>query len=258
MVEADGEWHTSDNKFASSGWRATHTVKKPPPARIRTRSPSPVKAVAPPTTSGPEILILDSDEEDEGRVKRELSPRYGTGTFSAQSSFGTLPPASQVGEPIGNGGVIDLTGESDEDESPTPPRRPSAPLVPLAIPQRPEKRKAVEEISPSEAVWKKSRADSGHTNGGGSSTSGTASPHGLPSASTVVYPSSLSPYSARRSPSADDRYAHDRYSRYRSPPHPSGTGYYSGSGSRTASTAYRGYTHPSSGRTDTSSGARWT
>lgn len=59
-----------------------------------------------------EIMVLDSDDEDEGRVKRELSPSFGSGSsVSATRSFEVVPrqPADDV---------IDLTLDSDDDEPP--------------------------------------------------------------------------------------------------------------------------------------------
>lgn len=227
MVEPDGEWHTLDNKFASVGWRASHPLV--PAAPVATRA-TPVKIEPKVESLGAEIFVLDSDEEDEGRVKRELSPRYASSSFSVQSSYATLPPPSQVEQAVN--GVIDLTADSD-DETPPTPYHPSAPS-PLAIPPAATKRKAPEEHSPSEAIWKKSRASAGQVNGGGtSSTSGTASPRGYP-AQTSYPMSHASSQAARRSPSVDDRYGHDRYSRYKSP-QGSGTGYWNGS----SSTSYR-------------------
>jgi len=132
MVEADGQWHTSDNKYGSADWKAAH----PPP----TKSSSPTKSLPPlkqsppcppvvPNDSGQlngkgkapshEIFVLDSDsDEEEGRVKRELSPSYAS---SANQSFeGTLPGASQS-QVRADTSVIDLTlDESDEDSEPLP------------------------------------------------------------------------------------------------------------------------------------------
>ncbi|KAJ7900293.1 PINIT domain-containing protein [Mycena olivaceomarginata] len=117
IVEADGEWHTSDNNPASKGPNGDPNGKR--------------KAA--------EIVVLDSDDEDEGRVKRELSPSFAS-TSSANRSYGSVPgEASQSA-------VIDLTLDSDDDE---------APVRPFA------KRTASEAgiASPTEQIWKKGRTD---------------------------------------------------------------------------------------------------
>ena len=187
MVEADGEWHTADNKYGSAGWKASHppaaTVQPPTTPRkplLNGKSPSrtPTKLDADGNgkakTNDVEIVVLDSDDEDEGRVKRELSPSFGSGSsVSVNRSFeGPSVPQSQTQ----GDDVIDLTADSD-DEAPGPIRV--------------EKRKATDEMSPTEQIWKKGRLDTGpssvppmtneYVNGAGagssSSAHGTAYPH---------------------------------------------------------------------------------
>ncbi|KAJ7357317.1 PINIT domain-containing protein [Mycena albidolilacea] len=145
IVEADGEWHTSDNKYGSTAWKAAH-----PPAAPKTASPRKFVPAKSPASKDPngdpngkrkaaEIVVLDSDDEDEGRVKRELSPSFAS-TSSANRSYGSVPgEASQ-------GAVIDLTLDSDDDE---PPARPPA--------KRTASEAGIE--SPTEQIWKKGRTD---------------------------------------------------------------------------------------------------
>ncbi|KAI0032729.1 PINIT domain-containing protein [Vararia minispora EC-137] len=128
MVEADGEWHTSDGEYASALWKATHPPVLPPIA-----PPAPTSA---PSTDSPassttvvndatvsktdissevpevEVFVLDSDDDDEGQVKRQLSPS-GQPSSSLGSLGGSYPPDSQQ--------VIDLTLDSDEEATPPPP-----------------------------------------------------------------------------------------------------------------------------------------
>ena len=162
IVEADGQWHTSDNKFGSADWLAAHPptkslspAKKPAPPPEKPACPPPVingsasvngKAKDP----NVEIYILDSDDdEDEGQVKKELSPTYSR-SFSA-----TLPPASQPPSdvPSRTDTVIDLTLDSDDEEPALPP------------PQAPQAKRTATEAalgSPSahaDQSWKKARVD---------------------------------------------------------------------------------------------------
>ena len=148
IVEANGQWHSEDNKYGSAQWKATHPETKPlqPPAQAA-RAPSPPK---PPTNgvnghgqpppSNAEIVILDSDDEDEGRVKRELSP---SNEVHAAALKGVPPPVrAQL-----TADVIDLTLDSDDEESAQPPTK---------------KRKAMDDPippSPTEPIWKKSRSE---------------------------------------------------------------------------------------------------
>jgi len=137
-VEADGEWHTSDDRYASDAWRKTH---KPGPSSV---SPTPHPKYPGPSNSpsghirgasnqeksqrSGDVVVLDSEEEDEGEVKRELSP-----SRAEQILTSGLPGAQ----------VIDLTVESDDE---------SASNRSLG------KRKAESDpVSASEDTWKKSR-----------------------------------------------------------------------------------------------------
>jgi hypothetical protein len=194
MVEADGEWHTADNKYASFAWRAAHP---PPVPALKKRSPTPVRPAA-------AVYVLeDSDDEDEGRVKRELSPSYGGGwgaPSSAGGSVATLPPASQL--PVGSAsgvGIIDLTLDSDDDDdddgpppptpahvhAPTPaPRAMSAVqcyLPPLAypLPANPsQKRKSAgdERDGGGDGAWKRPRQHSPYASTHGSANGHMTSP----------------------------------------------------------------------------------
>ncbi|KAG6912006.1 hypothetical protein DXG01_000254 [Tephrocybe rancida] len=144
IVEADGEWHTTDNKYGSATWRATHLVAAVVPTRKPVSQPvsrSPSKAdVNGKAKAKQEVYVLDSDDEDEGQVKRELSPSI------ASNSQPYDPPKQMRSDE-----VIDLTLDTDDEEPPPPPRQTG-------------KRKAADpepasSTSPSELIWKKSRID---------------------------------------------------------------------------------------------------
>lgn len=125
VVEANGEWHTSNNQYGSKSWKAQHpfvpTDKSAPRKAVPTKSPPQTPSKAAASSSGTssskpaanvEIMVLDSDDEDEGRVKRELSPSFGSGSsVSAARSFETVTRQA-VDD------VIDLTLDSDDDEPP--------------------------------------------------------------------------------------------------------------------------------------------
>ncbi|KIJ21803.1 hypothetical protein PAXINDRAFT_165186 [Paxillus involutus ATCC 200175] len=151
IVENDGQWHTSDNKFASPAWRTAHPITTPPhPSPARQSSPASADEEADAKAHARnqvEILVLDSDDEDEGRVKRELSVSQSIASNSAPKT--APPPAALTARQSRKDDVIDLTADSDE-ESP-PPQPPSSSV---------EKRKAPSGApSPTEQIWKKSRID---------------------------------------------------------------------------------------------------
>ena len=135
IVEADGEWHTSDDTYASDAWKKTHKPAPPqasPTPRLKheAMSNSPSSHIREASTQEKsqrpgDVVVLDSEEEDEGEVKRELSPSHP----EMSGLFGTQ--------------VIDLTVESDDE---------SASSRSLG------KRKAESDsVSGSGEIWKKSR-----------------------------------------------------------------------------------------------------
>jgi E3 SUMO-protein ligase PIAS1 len=140
IVEANGEWHTFDDKYASPTWKGTH--KPAPPATGSTPYPKPQVDSTDPSdhvrnstqekkhNSG-DVLVLDSEEEEEeeGEVKRELSPSRRE---------------RSLGSGFSNTQVIDLTLESDEES--------------VSDGSSEKKRKA--EVDPAvqtDEIWKKSR-----------------------------------------------------------------------------------------------------
>ncbi|KAI0788482.1 PINIT domain-containing protein [Abortiporus biennis] len=154
IVEADGLWHTSDNLYGSVAWKDAHppiSDKDPTQPRVKERSPTPVKAPSQDINgkgkslpSNAEIVILDSDDEDEeeGQVKRELSPTTDgsqrTGRMSGNPSFNSIatgPARTQESD------VIDLTLDSDDEE---PPSQSRPRLPPTTLPLT---KKHLEEIS---------------------------------------------------------------------------------------------------------------
>ncbi|KAG5638656.1 hypothetical protein H0H81_011208 [Sphagnurus paluster] len=139
IVEADGEWHTSDNKYGSTAWKVPHpAVTAPVRKPLPTPQPTPKLDINGKAKATQEIFILDSDDEDEGQVKRELSPALA-------GYEGALVPQAQTQADA----VIDLTLDSD-DEQPPPTKQAG-------------KRKASDTDfssgSPTEQLWKKSRID---------------------------------------------------------------------------------------------------
>lgn len=175
IVEPDGQWHTADDKFGSVEWKRAHPPAKVesmsiPSSPIRRRSPTPVKTKVNENghKASSEIVVLDSDDEEEGQVKRELSPSVPRTVRSSLASVGSQPPRSLTGE----SDVIDLTLDSDDEDPPVhdPP---------------PKKRKADEQeiTSPTEQVWKKSRAD---THAIPPKTNGISSTASLPNGSSYT------------------------------------------------------------------------
>lgn len=144
IVEANDQWHTDDNKYGSAEWIVIHPPK-PEPTKAAPVLPQPQTI----NSRGPNlgaIVVSSDDEDDEGRVKRELSPSYDPGTSNSNTQHSTPGVGTQVTR-----AVIDLTLSDDEDNPPVP---------------GPPKRKSRDSHSPTEPVWKKSRySEPGTPNG---------------------------------------------------------------------------------------------
>ncbi|KAF7793338.1 hypothetical protein EIP86_004450 [Pleurotus ostreatoroseus] len=165
MVEADGQWHTSDNKFGSPAWLTAHPPLKEealslPPSPAKRRSLTPVKTVTnghsklPPSSA--EIVILDSDDEEEGQVKRELSVTLHRSVNPSLASIASGPPRSQTGE----SDIIDLTQDSDDEEPPVMSQSQSQSQSQIHSHGTKRKMDDRDVTSPTESVWsKRSRTD---------------------------------------------------------------------------------------------------
>jgi E3 SUMO-protein ligase PIAS1 len=120
MVEADGEWHTADNRYGTSEWKAQHPLAPTSTAVGASTPQTPQKPVSSESSGGndkkqgnkseeSEIYLLDSDDEEEHLVKQELSPSFASASHTA-------PPVAQQS----TDDVIDLTLDSDEEPSHPP------------------------------------------------------------------------------------------------------------------------------------------
>ncbi|KAI0001837.1 PINIT domain-containing protein [Russula vinacea] len=72
IVEADGEWHTTDDKYASDAWKKTHKPGPPlvsPTPHLKhqatSNSPSGDKSSQEKSQRSGDVVVLDSEEEDE-------------------------------------------------------------------------------------------------------------------------------------------------------------------------------------------------
>ncbi|KAJ2928950.1 hypothetical protein H1R20_g8133, partial [Candolleomyces eurysporus] len=125
IVEADGEWHTSDNKYGSARWKALNPVvpkaftpaKLPIHNAVRPVSSIPSEDKGKGRANAEVVVLLDSEDEDEGQVKRELSPSNSQSLDSL-----SFPPQASTQQSQLASEVIDLTLSDDEDQTPPPPR----------------------------------------------------------------------------------------------------------------------------------------
>ena len=99
-VETDGEWHTSDGKYSSPGWRPEKSVS-PVQAKVERKASTPVSRHAEPKSDV--FVINDDSDEDETRVRQSLESQNSRGSMAR----GSAPKRSAE--------VIDLTLSSDDE-----------------------------------------------------------------------------------------------------------------------------------------------
>lgn len=142
ILEPDGEWHSEDNKYASSAWMAAH-ASVPAPAQASSSSSAGIDtkpmvgsitnghgrhlSVTPPTRSSSvsadlkgkrkAIEILSSDDEDDAPLSRStggttlapsLRPSRQQSLNRSSSSRPSVAPVSDA--------IIDLTLSSDDED----------------------------------------------------------------------------------------------------------------------------------------------
>ena len=131
MVEADGQWHTSDNKYGSAEWIASHRPQVKPPSPVKKQPTSPdlsrvclpgngnASSMPPVSISSnggdkvrhdPVYVLDDSDDEVEGALAYPSS--------TSQSYDSRPPPQTQSQSQTQSSNVIDLTLDSDDDDAP--------------------------------------------------------------------------------------------------------------------------------------------
>jgi E3 SUMO-protein ligase PIAS1 len=160
IVEADGEWHTEDDKYGSQGWMASAASRpRPPERKVKAepdtkppREPSADQARPKPA----EYLVLDSDDDDDS------TPATGVPADETPKSVG--PPSASSSRPQSQTqAVIDLTLSSDDeaDELPLPPPPPPALLAQAPVQEAANgafKRKERDSTS-QDSSWKRSRVE---------------------------------------------------------------------------------------------------
>ncbi|EJU01896.1 hypothetical protein DACRYDRAFT_79580 [Dacryopinax primogenitus] len=124
IMEADGEWHTSDNKYGSEGWKALRRVSLNPstPARIEMQHDT-MPGSGQHLPSPAEIFVIESDDDDDdSQIRHEISPpgRQRSISYPASGSPTRIRSSNQT--------VIDLT-LSDDEISPPPAVRTKRPAV---------------------------------------------------------------------------------------------------------------------------------
>lgn len=119
-LEANGEWHTQDNQYYSSGWvppasSAPTAMSTPGVSAKRERSPTPDAS----TGKRRAIQVLSDSEDEDGGGTRESSRPNGNGNYASVAPSGPSRASSSIGV---TPAVIDLTLSSDEeDERPSRP-----------------------------------------------------------------------------------------------------------------------------------------
>ncbi|CEL57495.1 E3 SUMO-protein ligase pli1 OS=Schizosaccharomyces pombe (strain 972 / ATCC 24843) GN=pli1 PE=1 SV=3 [Rhizoctonia solani AG-1 IB] len=238
IVEANGEWHTEDDKYGSPAWVSTATSRPRPVEKERkvkaepeTRSlmDSSAEVVKPKTE---EYLVVDSDDEDDTPLARYVPPPKATSSL----------PQAQI-----QAAVIDLTLSSDDEDDDPPPHPSTSPPAQQAPIQTAEsaggsfKRKERSPASQSQDVsWKRHRVEHPANGFTGASSEERRIPvqeppntNRPPSASShngyTPYPHSSPPVAPMRPPDYSPPYGYNQQlNSHRPLPHQYGHGYNGG------------------------------
>ncbi|KJA29423.1 hypothetical protein HYPSUDRAFT_127996 [Hypholoma sublateritium FD-334 SS-4] len=135
MVEADGQWHTSDNKYGSPEWIASHRpngpqAKQPSPIKKRSTSPDLSKICLPSNGNGSYAPLVNIDSNGNGKARLsdtvyvlddsddEVEGALAYPSSASQSYDARPPPQTQSQLQTQSSNVIDLTLDSDDDDTP--------------------------------------------------------------------------------------------------------------------------------------------
>ncbi|QRV76079.1 E3 SUMO-protein ligase pli1 [Ceratobasidium sp. AG-Ba] len=158
IVEADGEWHTEDDKYGSPAWIAS-AANRPRPVEKKVKAEpdtKPIRQDSADRTRPGEFLVLDSDDSgDEAPVSRMANRAAEAGRVNGSSNAPPSRPQSQA-----QGTVIDLTLSSDDEGPPDPPPQRAAPS---AAPPREASVGALKRkdrgATPQDSAWKRPRVE---------------------------------------------------------------------------------------------------
>lgn len=138
MVEADGEWHTEDNKYGSTNWMSKYGT--PNDADVVKAKPEPTAPTLNAIPAGANAIeIGDSSDSEEERIERQLSPIKPSPIPhpAPERRVPTHSASSASSAPL----VIDLTISDSEEEEPQRPSRPVSSVLPPMPPSSLGKRK---------------------------------------------------------------------------------------------------------------------
>lgn len=147
-MEADGEWHTEDDKHGSQGWMGS-LANRPRPAEKRVKVEPDTRPSRQSSTDAnkprpAEYLVLDSESEDDMPAPR----------MSAPTSAGPSRQQSQA-----QGAVIDLTLSSDDEGPADPPPRPAPPTEPPRAASVSDLKRKERGTTPQDTAWKRPRVE---------------------------------------------------------------------------------------------------
>lgn len=156
IVEANGEWHTEDDKHGSQGWMSTAASRPRPVEKVKAEPETRPLRESSTDSAKPkpaEYLILDSDDDDD--VPPPRAPAFNAGRGVAPSSSSPSRSVSQAQA------IIDLTLSSDDEgDNPPPAPRPSAPSTEPSSQEATSGFKRKERGStPQDAAWKRPRVE---------------------------------------------------------------------------------------------------
>ncbi|KAG9126524.1 SUMO ligase siz1 [Ceratobasidium sp. 392] len=157
IVEADGEWHTEDDKYASPAWMAS-AASRPRPVEKKVKAEPDTKPLRQDSMDKPRpdaFVVLDSDDSgDEAPAPRVLNAAADFGRSNGPSSVPVSRSQSQT-----QGAVIDLTLSSDDEEPSDLPQRVAPSMAPAREASVGALKRKERGTTPQDATWKRPRVE---------------------------------------------------------------------------------------------------
>ncbi|KAG8694752.1 SUMO ligase siz1 [Ceratobasidium sp. 395] len=157
IVEADGEWHTEDDKYGSPAWMAS-AASRPRPVEKKVKAEPDTKPLRQDNMDKPRpdaFVVLDSDDSgDEAPVPRVTHAAANIGRNNSSSGVSASRAQSQT-----QGAVIDLTLSSDDEGPSDLPQRAAPPVVPARETSTGALKRKERGATPQDATWKRPRVE---------------------------------------------------------------------------------------------------
>ncbi|KAG9104412.1 SUMO ligase siz1 [Ceratobasidium sp. 370] len=220
IVEADGEWHTEDDKYGSAAWMAS-AASRPRLVEKKVKAEPDTKPLRQDSVDKPRpdaFVVLDSDDSGD----EAPAPRVPNASSETRINGSSSVPASRQ-QSQSQGAVIDLTLSSDDEGASDLPQRPAPPVAPARETSVGALKRKERGATPQDAAWKRPRVEHPANGFGVGQDDRTREEAGLVRPDSRPPPPSQFPHPAYPYPTSSSAHAgrdHPGGTVYAYPPHP--------------------------------------